>query len=187
LQTACRQILQWRQEGLPFLQVAVNIAPSHFHDPTLLATIQESLQETGIPSHCLELEITESALQTAGSLQVFSQLRDLGIKIALDDFGTGYSCLASLKQIPLDYLKVDKVFVDDIFTNTQTALLLGTIISLSDALGYTVVAEGVESKDQAIFMQGLGCDLIQGYLFSRPVSSDKIPQLFALDYRLNLG
>ncbi|MFA5983256.1 MAG: EAL domain-containing protein [Methylococcaceae bacterium] len=186
LQTACWQILQWRQEGLPFLQVAVNIAPPHFHDPALLATIQELLQETGIPSHCLELEITESALQTEGSLQVFNQLRKLGIKIALDDFGTGYSCLASLKQIPLDYLKVDKVFVDDLFTNTQTALLLGTIISLSDALGYMVVAEGVESKDQAIFMQGLGCDIIQGYLFSQPVSSDKIHQLYNLDYTLNL-
>ncbi|WP_161808506.1 EAL domain-containing protein [Methyloglobulus morosus] len=186
LQTACLQILQWRQEGLPFLQVAVNIAPSHFHDPALIVTIEELLQETGIPSHCLELEITESALQTAGSLQAFSQLRDLGIKIALDDFGTGYSCLASLKDIPLDYLKVDKVFVDDIFTNTQTALLLGTIISLSDALGYMVVAEGVESKDQAIFMQGLGCDILQGYLFSRPVSSDKIPQLYGLDYTLHL-
>ena len=184
LQTASQQILQWHQEGLPFLRIAVNIAPSHFHDPSMLAMIQDLLQETGIPAHCLELEITESALQTAGSLQVFSQLRDLGIKIALDDFGTGYSCLASLKQIPLDYLKIDKVFVDDIFTNTQTALLLGTIISLADALGYRVVAEGVESKDQAIFMRGLGCDILQGYLFSRPVSSDQIPRLYELDYTL---
>jgi diguanylate cyclase (GGDEF)-like protein len=184
LQTVCQQILQWRQEGLPFLQVAVNIAPSHFHDPSLLITIQKLLQETGIPSNCIELEITESALQTAGSLQVFSQLRDLGIKIALDDFGTGYSCLASLKQIPLDYLKVDKVFVDDIFNNTQTALLLGTIIGLADALGYRVVAEGVETKDQAIFMKGLGCDILQGYLFSRPVSCDQIPQLYGLDYTM---
>jgi diguanylate cyclase (GGDEF)-like protein len=182
LQKVCRQILQWRQEGLPFLQVAVNIAPSHFQDPLLLVTIQELLQETGIPSHYLELEVTESAIQTAGSLDVFGQLRALGIKIALDDFGTGYSCLASLKQLPLDYLKIDKMFVDDVFFNTHTALLLGTIIDLADALGYIVVAEGVESKDQAILMQGLGCHILQGYLFSRPVSSDRIPYLYDLDY-----
>ena len=182
LQTVCRQILQWRQEGLPFLQVAVNIAPSHFQDPSLLVSIQELLQETGIPSQYLELEVTENAMQTAGSLQVFSQLRDLGIKIALDDFGTGYSCLASLKQLPLDYLKIDKMFVDDVFVNTHTALLLGTIIELANALDYIVVAEGVESKEQAILMQGLGCHILQGYLFSRPVNSDKIPNLYNMDF-----
>jgi EAL domain-containing protein (putative c-di-GMP-specific phosphodiesterase class I) len=123
-------------------------------------------------------------MQTEGSLQVFSQLRALGVKMAIDDFGTGYSCLASLKQLPLDCLKVDKVFVDDVLTNQHTALLLGTIIGLANALDYTLVAEGVETKEQALVMHGLGCHIIQGYLFSRPVPSDNIPALFDVDFTL---
>jgi EAL domain-containing protein (putative c-di-GMP-specific phosphodiesterase class I) len=130
------------------------------------------------------LEVTESAIQTFGSLSVFKQLRELGVKIAIDDFGTGYSCLASLKQLPLDCLKIDKVFVDDVLSNPHTALLLGTIIGLANALDYTLVAEGVETKEQALIMHGLGCHIIQGYLFSRPVASDQIPSLCNIDFTL---
>ncbi|WP_347985894.1 EAL domain-containing protein [Methylomonas sp. AM2-LC] len=184
LRNACQQILQWRAQGLPFMKVAVNIAPKHFQDPALLITIQELLKETSIPAQYLELEVTESALQTEGSLHIFTELRKLGLTIAIDDFGTGYSCLASLKQLPLDYLKVDKVFVDDVLTNTHTALLLGTIIGLANALGYIIIAEGVENADQALVMQGLGCQIVQGYFFSRPVSSEKIPDLLNIDYTI---
>ena len=101
-------------------------------------------------------------MQTQGSLEIFHQLRALGVKIAIDDFGTGYSCLASLKQLPLDYLKVDRIFVADVLTNTHTAFLLGAIIGLANALEYTVIAEGVETKEQALVMQGLGCHIVQG-------------------------
>ncbi|MDP3331641.1 MAG: EAL domain-containing protein [Methylococcaceae bacterium] len=184
LHTACRQIVQWHQAGLPYLRVSVNIAPAHFQNPELFNTVEDLLQQTGIPPECLELEITESAIQTVGSLNVFKQLRDIGVKIAIDDFGTGYSCLASLKQLPLDCLKIDKVFVDDVLSNPHTALLLGTIIGLANALDYTLVAEGVETKEQALIMHGLGCHIIQGYLFSRPVASDQIPALFNVDFTL---
>jgi EAL domain-containing protein (putative c-di-GMP-specific phosphodiesterase class I) len=184
LEHACQQIVQWHEAGLPFMQVAVNIAPAHFQDSSLFSTVKALLARTGIPPQYLELEVTESAMQTEGSLQVFSQLRALGVKMAIDDFGTGYSCLASLKQLPLDCLKVDKVFVDDVLTNQHTALLLGTIIGLANALDYTLVAEGVETKEQALVMHGLGCHIIQGYLFSRPVPSDNIPALFDVDFTL---
>jgi diguanylate cyclase (GGDEF)-like protein len=184
LNAACQQILRWHEQGLPFLQVAVNIAPAHFQDPGLFSIVKHLLASTGIPAQYLELEVTESAMQTEGYLNVFSQLRALGVKIAIDDFGTGYSCLASLKQLPLDCLKVDKVFVDDVGTNSYTSLLLGTIIGLANALGYTLVAEGVETQEQALVMHGLGCHIIQGYLFSRPVPSDQIPALLEVDFSL---
>ncbi|MGD0961034.1 MAG: EAL domain-containing protein, partial [Methylomonas sp.] len=186
LENACRQILQWRQAGLPFLRVAINIAPVHFQDESLFTTIKELLTKTGISAQNLELEVTESAMQTHGSLDIFYKLRELGVKIAIDDFGTGYSCLASLKQLPLDYLKVDRVFVADVVTNTNTAFLLGAIIGLANALGYAVIAEGVETKEQAFIMQGLGCHIVQGYLFSRPLPSDEIPALIDLDFTLKL-
>ncbi len=184
LRAACQQILQWHKAGLPFMQVAVNIAPAHFQDPALYSTVKDLLEKTGIPAQYLELEVTESAMQTEGYLTVFTQLRALGVKIAIDDFGTGYSCLASLKQLPLDCLKVDKVFVDDVLTNTHTSLLLGTIIGLANALDYTLVAEGVETKEQALVMHGLGCHIIQGYLFSRPVPCEQIPALIDMDFTL---
>ncbi len=182
LKMACHQIAAWHHANLPFLRVAVNIAPLHFQEPTLIHTIQTLLLETAIPASSLELEITESSLQTEGHLEVFNQLRALGIKITIDDFGTGYSCLASLKKIPLDYLKIDKIFIDDVLENRQTALLLGVIIGLANALGYTLVAEGVETRDQAIAIFGMGCYLIQGNQFSVPVEAEKIPELLDVDF-----
>jgi EAL domain-containing protein (putative c-di-GMP-specific phosphodiesterase class I) len=182
LKTACEQLAQWHKSGMPLIQVAVNISALHFQDASLIETVQKTLARTGIPAKYLELEVTESAMQAEQCLDTIEQLRLLGVKIAIDDFGTGYSCLASLKQLPLDCLKIDKVFVDDVLTNPNTSLLLGTIIGLANALDYTLVAEGVENKEQALVMHGLGCQVIQGYLFSRPVTSDKIPVLANTDF-----
>jgi diguanylate cyclase (GGDEF)-like protein len=182
LNTACEQIMQWHKAGLPLMQVAVNLSALHFQDTSLLDTVQAILTKTGVPAEYLELEVTESAMQADECILFIKQLRQLGIKISIDDFGTGYSCLASLKQLPLDCLKIDKVFVDDVVTNPHTSLLLGAIIGLANALDYQLVAEGVETKEQALIMHGLGCQIIQGYFFSRPVSSDKIPALFDVDF-----
>ncbi|NOT85765.1 MAG: EAL domain-containing protein [Methylococcaceae bacterium] len=182
VRTVCEQQATWYRAGLPLMLVAVNISPAHFKDPRLLKVVQEALTVNSIPAQYLELEVTESAMQTEGYLQVFKQLRDYGVKIAIDDFGTGYSCLASLQQLPLDTLKVDKIFVDDVLENPNTALLLGTIIGLAKALNYTVVAEGVETKEQALVMHGLGCNILQGYLFSRPVSGERIAELAEVDF-----
>jgi diguanylate cyclase (GGDEF)-like protein len=184
LKAACEQLAQWHKLGMPYLQVAVNISALHFQDPSLLGTVQKTLAETAVPAKFLELEVTESAMQAKDCLDTIHQLRQLGVKIAIDDFGTGYSCLASLKQLPLDCLKIDKVFVDDVLTNPNTSLLLGTIIGLANALEYTLVAEGVENKEQALVMHGLGCQIIQGYFFSRPVPKDEIPALVNVDFYL---
>jgi diguanylate cyclase (GGDEF)-like protein len=184
LKTVFDQIVEWRNNGVPLVRMAVNISPYHFKNATLLNTVQELLKNTQVPAEFLELEVTESAMQTEGHIDVFKQLRALGVKIAIDDFGTGFSCLASLNQLPLDCLKIDKIFVDDVLYNPHTSLLLGTIIGLANALGYTLIAEGVETKEQALVMHGLGCHIIQGFYFSRPVSSEKIPALLNVDFTL---
>ncbi|MEE9337457.1 MAG: EAL domain-containing protein [Methylococcaceae bacterium] len=182
LKTACEQMASWHQSGFPFIHVAVNISALHFQDASLLSTVKDILATTGVPAEYLELEVTESAMHAEECLSIITQLREVGIKIAIDDFGTGYSCLASLKQLPFDSLKIDKVFIDDMLTNHHTALLLGTIIGLANALDYKIVAEGVENNEQALVMHGLGCHIIQGYLFGRPVSSDEIPKLINFDF-----
>lgn len=184
LKTACEQIAEWHQAGLPYIQVGVNISPAYFQDPSLLDTIKELLEKTQVPAQYLQLEITENGLQTVNRIEIFNQLRELGIKIAIDDFGSGFSSLASLKQIPLDGLKIDKMFIEDLLSNPHTPLLLGTIIGLANALNFTLVAEGVETRDQATVMLGLGCHVMQGYLFSRPVSGKDIPALMSVDYSL---
>ena len=177
IKTVCEQMSKWHRSGLPFIQVAVNLSPAHFQDLGLIDTVQDLLNKTGIPAQYLELEVTESAMQTKGHIEVFKQLREIGVKIAIDDFGTGFSCLASLKQLPLDCLKIDKIFVEDMLYNSHTSLLLGTIIGLANALDYTLVAEGVESKDQALVLQGLGCNILQGFFFSPAVPPEEIPAL----------
>ncbi|GJL75193.1 MAG: hypothetical protein NMNS02_12990 [Nitrosomonas sp.] len=182
LKSACEQIVQWHKAGLPYLQVAVNISPLHFQDFTLINTIKDLLKKYDISAQYLELEVTESALQTKEHISIFRNLRQLGIKISIDDFGTGYSCLASLKQLPLDCIKIDKIFLDDVLTNPHTALLLGAIIGLANALGYKLVAEGVETHDQLLVMHGLGCHVIQGYVFSPPIPGDRIPEIIEIDF-----
>jgi diguanylate cyclase (GGDEF)-like protein len=182
LKTACEQIAEWHSAGLPYIQVGVNISPAYFQDPSLLDTIKELLEKNQVPPQYLQLEITENGLQSVNRIEIFNQLRKLGVKIAIDDFGSGFSSLASLKQLPLDGLKIDRMFIEDLLTNPHTPLLLGTIIGLANALNFTLVAEGVENRDQANVMLGLGCHVMQGYLFSRPVSGNEIPALMSVNF-----
>jgi diguanylate cyclase (GGDEF)-like protein len=184
LDTACEQMMQWHREGLPLVQIAVNISSLHFRDFHLLDALNRSLSKSLLPAEYLELEVTESVMQTQGDMQIFHNIKKLGVKIAIDDFGTGYSSLASLKDIPLDCLKIDRCFVQDVLYNTQTPILLGTIISLSNAMGYKLVAEGVETIEQLLVMSGLGCHVIQGYYFSKPLPALELPALFEQDYTL---
>jgi diguanylate cyclase (GGDEF)-like protein len=186
LKTACQQIAEWHHAGLPYIQVGVNISPSYFQHPSLLATIKELLEKSQVPAEFLQLEITENGLQTVSHIEIFNELRTLGVKIAIDDFGSGFSSLASLKQLPLDGLKIDKMFIEDLLTNPHTPLLLGTIIGLANALNFTLVAEGVETREQASVMLGLGCHVMQGYLFSHPVSGDDIPALLSSNFSLDV-
>ena len=178
LKTACTQAVAWREMGLPRFQMAVNISSTHFQDQALSSTIIDVLEETGWAPADLELEVTESVVQTTGkNIDMFNQLRSIGLKIAIDDFGTGYSSLSSLKYLPIDCLKVDRMFVTDMLKDPDSSILLGAIVSVAHALGHEVIAEGVETREQAVALSGIGCEIVQGYYFSRPVTAEKIPEL----------
>lgn len=183
LRTACRQAVEWLNAGIPLLRIAVNISPLHFKDPEITETVKEILNETGLAPGILELEVTEGVVQTEGQcVTIFEELRALGVRIAIDDFGTGYSSLGSLRHLPIDCLKVDRLFIKDMLSNTEASVLLGTIVGMALALDMTVVAEGVETEEQVQVISGLGCNLVQGYLFSRPVPADEIPDLASRDF-----
>ena len=115
--------------------------------------------------------------RSGSNIAVFQKLRDLGVRIGIDDFGTGYSSLSSLKSLPIDCLKIDRVFISNMFSDANSAILLRSIVDLAHALGYVVVAEGVEKDEEVKVLTETGCDLVQGYLFSRPVTPDQIPRL----------
>lgn len=184
LETACRQAVVWQKMGLPRFQMAVNISPTHFQDPALVTTVVRILGETGWHAAYLELEVTESVVQTTGdNIDMFNDLRAIGLKIAIDDFGTGYSSLASLKYLPIDCLKIDRVFVSDMLKDPDSSIILGAIVNVAHALGHEVIAEGVEDMDQAIALYGIGCEIVQGYLFSRPVTAEKIPGLVQQSFK----
>ena len=151
------------------------LEPLHFDDLRLINSVKSVLADTGLPPEKLELEVTESVIQTKGNtLDIFNTLRSLGVQIAIDDFGTGYSSLGSLKQLPIDTLKIDRLFVVDMLNDTESSVLLGSIVGMAHALGYSVVAEGVEESDQVIALRGIGCDICQGFYFSRPVEASQI-------------
>jgi len=178
IHAACRQAAAWVRDGLSEIRVAVNISPLHFHDADILRSVSEALTACGLPPRLFEIEITESSVQSdTRAMTVLQQLQSLGVRISIDDFGTGYSSLGSLKHLPINTLKIDRVFVADMLDNSEDAVMLGTIIGLAHTLGYTVVAEGVEERDQASVLAGLGCDLAQGYYFSSPVTADEVPAL----------
>ncbi len=174
---ALEQLMQWQQAGIE-TRVSVNISPSHFRSSDLTHAVAAALERSGIAPQRLEVEVTESAIQYSQEAQsVFRKLKELGVRLAIDDFGSGYSSLSSLQHLPIDCLKIDRIFIRDLLTNPKDAVLLGTIMTLAHALRFTVVAEGVEEVAQARVLHGLNCDLVQGYLFSRPVPADQVPVL----------
>ncbi|HEC05428.1 MAG TPA: EAL domain-containing protein, partial [Thiolapillus brandeum] len=141
LKTACQQAAHWQMQGLPPFRMAVNISPLHFNDPSLLDTVREVLDATGLPSTALELEITENVVQTTGNdFSIFRELQNLGVRISIDDFGTGYSSLASLKSLPIDCLKIDRIFILDMNTDNSSGMLVETIVDVAHAMGLAVIA-----------------------------------------------
>jgi diguanylate cyclase (GGDEF)-like protein len=183
LKTACLQAMAWREMGLPHFQMAVNISSSHFQDPDFVDMVEKTLSDSDFPGSYLELEVTESVTQpTIENLSVFDSLKKMDVKIAIDDFGTGYSSLASLKHLPIDHLKIDRIFIIDMLQDQKSSILLGTIVGAAHALGQTVIAEGVEEEDQVKVLKAIGCDIIQGYYFSKPVPAHEIPGLAHTDF-----
>jgi diguanylate cyclase (GGDEF)-like protein/PAS domain S-box-containing protein len=179
LQTACAQNKAWQDAGLPPIVVSVNVSPRQFRHESLVQTVAEVLRSTGLEPRYLELELTESmVMHDAPKLvAMLDELKELGVKIAVDDFGTGYSSLSYLKRFPVDRLKVDRSFVENMTTEADDATIVRTIIALGHNLGLKVVAEGVETAQQARALRAYQCDEAQGFLFARAVSSRVLPRL----------
>jgi diguanylate cyclase (GGDEF)-like protein len=177
LRDACTQAAHWPNN----LKVAVNLSPVQFSLPNLAEVVVRVLAETGLEPHRLVLEITERLFisDTEKTLGVLHRLKSIGVGIAMDDFGTGYSSLSSLRSFPFDKIKIDRAFVVDLGENSQNSVIVQAVIIIARALGMTTVAEGVETAGQQRLLAALGCDEVQGYLFSNAISSDRIPQLLA--------
>jgi len=178
LLTACQQAKLWQEAGLPQIPISVNLSVVQFTHPNLVSEISKILNQTNIPPHHLELEITESVLMqdTTLAVSILKKLSDLGIKISIDDFGTGFSSLNYLKNLPLDYLKIDQTFIKDFNLRTNYAITKA-IVTLAQSLDMKTIAEGVETEEQRKFLVELNCDEAQGYLFSKPVPRDEMGEL----------
>ncbi len=181
LYDACRQLRSWQElfPSDPPLTVNVNITPKQFAQADLAAQIGKTLQETGLDPHCLNLEITETiAMADADrSAVVLSELKALGVCLDIDDFGTGYSSLSRLQRFPVDTLKIDRSFISRMDADVETREIVRIILMLAHGLGLKVVAEGVETQAQADMLKEMGCELAQGYLYSKPAPSETIEQL----------
>jgi EAL domain-containing protein (putative c-di-GMP-specific phosphodiesterase class I) len=183
LMEACREAAGWRSRpGGADLTVSVNISARQLRDPGLVDDVQAALCGAGLPPDALCLELTESALiaDTDAVHDRLRQLKGLGVLLAIDDFGTGYSSLGYLRRLPVDELKVDKTFVDDLASTATAASLAQVIVTLAQTLGMRAVAEGVESEAQAATLRDIGCPQAQGYLFHRPMPAEELGRLLPL-------
>jgi len=186
LEAACRQAVAWQAQGLHIPSISVNLSARQLQSETLLASIVATLEETGLPAACLDLEITESMLMhnAEAAIRTLTALKEIGVTISLDDFGTGYSSLAYLKRFPLDVVKVDRSFVRDIAADSDDASITRAVITMAHHLKLKVVAEGVETPEQLSLLISHQCDVIQGYFFARPLTTEAMHELLAVDKRL---
>ncbi len=187
LRRACAQNRAWQDAGLDPPPVAVNVSGRQFGRPrTVLRMVEEALADTGLDPAQLEVELTESSLMTrpAEAVDVLTRLADIGVSAAIDDFGTGYSSLSHLKQFPIAKLKIDRSFVMDILADGSDAAIVDAVIAMARALHMTVVAEGVEEREQFTYLQSRGCDHMQGLLFSPPLTADEMELLLREGRRL---
>ena len=174
LDEACRQAKLWQAEGLPIQRIAVNISALQFRTADLPGQVSAALSRHGLPPWCLEVEVTEGALirNVDMAILILRSLKEMGVKVSIDDFGTGYSSLSYLQRFPVDTLKIDRSFVNDVSTDQNDAAIVKAIISLGSSLGLNVIAEGVETEQQLNFLRDSGCHGGQGYLFSPPIPAE---------------
>jgi diguanylate cyclase (GGDEF)-like protein/PAS domain S-box-containing protein len=176
LRTACRQLRHWHDAGLTWLRVAVNISAVQLQQRNLVDIVRSALDESSIAPDMLQLEITESAAMQNFELttKTLHDLRDMGVGVAVDDFGTGQSSLIYLKHFPIDTVKIDKEFLREVTSDETAAAIVSYVINLAHTLQLKVVAEGVETEEQYTFLRHYACDLMQGYLFSKPLPTDAV-------------
>lgn len=181
LREACRQQRQWRERGFVPGSIAVNLSAQQFRTPELAGTVRRIIEDAGVDPRTIEIEITESTLMHDGghALSTLQALAALGVRISIDDFGTGYSSLSYLRRFPVHLLKIDRSFVRDLPASADDATIVRAISGLAASLGLRVVAEGVETEDQLHFLQGIGCDEGQGFLFAPPMPAAELERRFA--------
>jgi diguanylate cyclase (GGDEF)-like protein len=179
LKQACAQNMAWQRQGLQPVSMAVNLSPRQFADEDLLHDIDEALKSCGMPPTMLQLEVTESMVMqnVARAIKILDAIQSRGIRLAIDDFGTGYSSMSLMKQFPIDTIKIDRSFVRNLPDDCEDQAIAQAIISMGKALGMTIVAEGVETTAQETFLRDHACDEMQGFLFSKPVPPENVPQL----------
>ncbi|WP_249869982.1 sensor domain-containing protein [Oceanobacillus saliphilus] len=177
LATVCSQMKFWQEKKIFMQRICVNVSPIQFKDENFIRDLKEILNETMLDASYLEIEITEGTiLDIKTSSQTINELKDLGVKVSIDDFGTGYSSLSYLKQLPIDTLKIDKSFIDDLDRDGE--IIANTIISMGKNLNFRVIAEGIESEEQLDYLKRQKCHEGQGYYFSKPIENNKITELF---------
>ncbi len=184
LETACKQIKDWQKEGLPHLQISVNISSKQFHKSNLAEEILKILKKYEIEPQWLKLELTESVLvqDIDMTLEQFKMLKAAKIDVSIDDFGTGYASLAYLQHFDFNTLKIDCSFVKDIHKNLKNAAITNAVIRMAKQLNFKVIAEGVETQEESDFLYDYGCELIQGFLISRPLSARDFSKFIAFSY-----
>ena len=185
LEEVAARMADLQQAGLPLPHVAVNLSSRQLHDAHLVKVIRGVLQRHRLPPATLTLELTETLVMrdTRETRMAFDALHELGVQLSVDDFGTGYSSLSYLKHLPLNVLKIDKKFVDEVCENRADGAIVGAIIMMSHNLGMQVVAEGVETTAQLDFLRLRSCDQMQGYLFSKPLPFADLRAMLAADQR----
>jgi diguanylate cyclase (GGDEF)-like protein len=177
IREACKQAASWPKE----IGVAVNLSATQFHSPGVVAAVEKALRDTGLDPRRLEIEVTESVLisEMDRALAILAALRQMGVRIALDDFGTGYSSLSYLRKLPFDKIKIDRSFVRDLSTHSESQAIVGALIGLAGELGVSVTAEGVETQDQLARLRASGCEEAQGFFISRPQTATGIAAFIA--------
>jgi diguanylate cyclase (GGDEF)-like protein/PAS domain S-box-containing protein len=172
------------EAGLPLIKIAVNVSPVQFRQKDLVESFQDVLRRTGVPASCIEVEVTEGAIMVDAdkAVETLKQMRDLGLSIAIDDFGTGYSSLGYMKRFPIDKIKIDRTFINELGTSPDDAVIISAIIALSNSLGMTTLAEGVETEHQLKFLSSVGCDQIQGYLLGKPLVLSEFLKVVRQDF-----
>ena len=179
LTTACEQIRKWENSDLKGLSVSVNLSPRQFADSNLVAAVKDALNLSGITPSRLHLEITESTAMYAidKSIDLLHQIKELGVNISIDDFGTGYSSLSYLQLMPIDCLKIDRSFIKNLHNSKKDKAFVQAIVTMAQTLGMKTIAEGVEIEEQFEFLREIGCEVAQGYLFSKPLPAFRLERL----------
>jgi diguanylate cyclase (GGDEF)-like protein len=183
LTEACRQNQAWRKAGLPRIHTAVNISSPHFRQNRLLDSVGVALRESGMEPDCLEIEVTESLIMDdmEAATHVLRRLKNIGVQVSIDDFGMGYSSFNYLKRFPVDHLKIDRSFIQDMQTNSDDAAITSAIIAMARILGLKAVAEGVENERQVELLLAQGCEEMQGYYFGKPLPALTITEMLRTD------